>query len=752
MHRATSFLLLAVSLAHASGESQFGNDRVSVSVDENTMTWSAAWTGVEVSLKGVSFAVEVDGKTLKPSACEMRTLRKGDWTEVHQSWTNGVEISRILRVPAVPGGSSVTLSATIVNRTDRDVSLGTQHLIDVYGSWRVGAPNLNPASVYIAGASELQCLPADEVGERNYNSSSVLALFNPKPGAAFVAGFLTAREARPDVSALFRRGEGGVRLLAHQPFLGRKLRPGGSLDLDTVYLDSAPAGYTVLEKYGNAVASAAPEPVRTRATALWCSWYAHRMALSEDLVLSNAAAAARDFKPLGLEFMQLDHGWQRGDVTGDWVPNERFPHGLRWLADELKARHSLKLGLWIAPTDVAETSETFRKHRNWMLKDDRGEPLVNWKWYWKPNPNCYELNASNPEAAKWMEEVFAQLTSSGVSYYKIDFIAASAGEHFVQSNPEVTRGWGVLHKAIESVRRGAGPGAWIRYCQTPPTLSAGRADGTVGGTDTLDAGLNGNIEVLRANARSLAAGYWLNDRLYHREVCDMSVRMQADIEEARLRLAIMTLAGCSISFSDELQHLPPTRIRMMQTSLPPGNPPMKPLDLFERTIPSIWQIHCANEADEWDVVGLFNFEKEPQERSVDLRALGFTPEAEASVFEFWEQKFLGVQKGKISVKLPAQSNRILALRKLAPHPQVIGTDMHVLQGYHELTKMKWDQNSRTLSGECERMPGIAGQLVLYVPAQFTPHFDFPLGTNSAALTHVEDKIWVHELQFAKARA
>jgi hypothetical protein len=386
-----------------------------------------------------------------------------------------------------------------------------------------------------------------------------------------------------------------------------------------------------------------------------------------------------------------------------------------------------------------------------MLKGGDGQPLVNWKWYWKPNPNCYELDASNPAAEKWIEQVFAQLTSWGVSYYKIDFIASSAGEHFVRSNPNVTAGWGVLSHAMAALRRGAGPAAWIRYCQTPPVLSAGLADSVIGGTDTLDAGLNGNIEVLRSSARSLAAGYWLNDRLYHREVCDMSVRMQADVEETRLRLAIMTLAGCSISFSDELQYLPSSRIRMMQACLPPGNPPMKPLDLFERALPSVWRIQCQNQADEWDIVGLFNFENRAEERSVDLTAVGFAAGAEVLAFEFWEEKFLGSHTNKLTLTLPPQSSRILALHKSSTHPQVIGTDLHLLQGYHELKSMNWDSNSHVLSGECERMPHIQGRLFVYVPKGFTPHFDFPLGTNSAALTHIDGRLWAHELNFQHSR-
>ena len=150
---------------------------------------------------------------------------------------------------------------------------------------------------------------------------------------------------------------------------------------------------------------------------------------------------------------------------------------------------------------------------------------------------------------------------------------------------------------MEAIAKGAGEQAWIRYCQTPPILSAGLAHSAYGGDDTLDAGVPGYFHLLSDNAHALAAGYWLNDGPYHREVCDMSVRMQASVEEARVRDAIMTLANCSISWSDELCYLPPSRIRLMQQCLPPGNPPMRPLDLFERDLPSVWHIKVKNDAD-----------------------------------------------------------------------------------------------------------------------------------------------------------
>jgi alpha-galactosidase len=212
-------------------------------------------------------------------------------------------------------------------------------------------------------------------------------------------GFLSALEARPDVSAKYTVGRGGTALCAAQQFMGRRLAAGKTLELDPVYLAASDDPYTGLERYGDAVAAHCRVPIRKGATSLWCSWYAYRMAMTEDLVLANAAIMAQHFKPLGMDIVQMDHGWQQGDLTGNWMTNERFPHGLKWLAEQLRSKYGLKLGIWIAPTYVAETSELFKQHADWMLKDDQGKPKVNWKWYWKPNPDCYELDASNPEAA-----------------------------------------------------------------------------------------------------------------------------------------------------------------------------------------------------------------------------------------------------------------------------------------------------------------------------------------------------------------
>lgn len=751
----------ASSLAHTPEGMLFADRLCSVSADFRGASWNALWAGAgNPAIFGATFSVEIGGQRLVLSGAQpaLKPFRDpiGAGEELRQVWlTNGIRVERELRV--YDGLGVLTLGGRIVNESDKEIALGTANLLELGGNgwWRLGNAAEAPAALFIQSQAILQSLPFPPAGsnappERQYSSGGVLALTARAPSVLLVAGFVRADEASPTVNASFRRAEGGTRLEASCRFLGRRLRSGDTVELNRLYLAADHDAFRALENFGDALARFSAHPVRTGPTGLWCSWYAHRMGMTEDKVLANAEVAARHFKPLGFEIMQLDHGWQRGDITGDWVTNERFPHGLRWLADQLRERHGLRLGVWIAPTDVAETSEVFKQHPEWMLKGDDGKPRVNWKWYWKPNPNCYELDATHPDAARYIVDSFRKLTEQGVSYYKIDFIASAGGEHFIQHDPYATRGWSALRRAMEAIREGAGESAWIRYCQTPPVLGAGLANSTIGGGDTLDAGVPGRFDVLRENAGHLAAGWWLNDRPYHREVCDMSVRMQASVEEVRVRAAMMTLAGCSISWSDELSYLPPSRIRLMQQCMPPGNPPMRPLDLFERDIPSVWHLRATNAAESWDVVGLFNFNSQPEKRAVRFEQLGLDPNAEYLAFEFWNEKFLGRAKAGLELTLPPESSRIISIRRAADRPQLIGTDMHLLQGVHEVRRLDWDATAKTLSGVYHRMAGIKGKAFFYLPEGWYPKFEFPLSPASAQLTHVDGPLWMQEVAFTGA--
>jgi alpha-galactosidase len=725
---------------------RLGNNRVSVILDETEGDWEATWLGqVEAAVRRVRFAVEANGRVLAPRAVKAEAVpltdARGSGLEIRQRWGKQIEVERGIHIDH--GRPAVVVSGRITNHTDRDVTLGSARMVDLSqndrGWWHLGSILRAPAAIGYAGASPA-CRPApdeetlSEAGPQ-YGSAELLALAPRDSPGGLAIGALSARQGSSSVSARFQVGEGGTALAATLNLRGKVLPPGATIALDPVWLSFEDNHSDALEHYGDAVALTAAQPVRTGANALWCSWYPIRMGISEEIVLAHAAIAARHFQPLGLDVIQLDHGWQRGDICGDWFPNERFPHGMKWLSEQLRSRHGLKLGLWIAPTQVALTSRLFRDHPDWMRKNAQGKPAVSGRWFWVPNPEMTVLDASHPAAEKWIEKTFARLSAEGASYYKIDFIAGSPA----------------LARAMAAIRRGAGPKAWIRYCQTPALLSAGLANSAYIGIDTGDAGLRDGINLLRDNAPLLAASYWVNDRLYHREVCDMSVGMKADVEEARFRLTLMTLSGCSISFSDDFRPLQLPRIRMMQQCLPPGNPTARPLDLFERERPSLWHMHCKNSAGEWDAVGIFNFEDQPQERTVDFRSLGLPPGAEATVFEFWEEKYLGCHSGRVTLSLPPRTARLLLIRRLPDRPDVIATNMHVLGGYHEIKRLAWDDRRCMLAGTYQRAPGLEGKAFLYVPARFRPQTDSLSGKGSLRISKIGPNVWVQEIRFKEAQ-
>jgi hypothetical protein len=174
---------------------------------------------------------------------------------------------------------------------------------------------------------------------------------------------------------------------------------------------------------------------------------------------------------------------------------------------------------------------------------------------------------------------------------------------------------------------------------------------------------------------------------------------------------------------------------------------MRPIDLFERDVPSIWQLHCSNDTEQWEIVGLFNFEETPQARAIDFTSLGLDPKSPHAVFEFWEERFHGLHSESFTMTLAPHTSRIVSIRRVTGVPQVVGTDMHVLQGVHELSGVKWDSATSTLSARSRRAPGMRGRVFVYVPDGFAPKFDFPLRDDSAHLTHIDGPLWVRELEF-----
>ena len=97
----------------------------------------------------------------------------------------------------------------------------------------------------------------------------------------------------------------------------------------------------------------------------WCSWFYARIQATEAEQLRNAAFIAQHLKPYGMQWVQIDDGYQR--AFGGWEANELYPHGMAWLATEIR-RLGLQPGIWLAPYAVSEHASLVQTHPEWLAR------------------------------------------------------------------------------------------------------------------------------------------------------------------------------------------------------------------------------------------------------------------------------------------------------------------------------------------------------------------------------------------------
>ncbi|MES4831594.1 alpha-galactosidase, partial [Streptomyces anthocyanicus] len=99
-----------------------------------------------------------------------------------------------------------------------------------------------------------------------------------------------------------------------------------------------------------------------RAGNVWCSWYAYYESITEEQLTKDVTA----LRGLPFDVVQVDDGWER--AVGDWEANDKFPSGMRALADRITDA-GLRPGLWIAPFIVLPGSRTARQRPELLLRD-----------------------------------------------------------------------------------------------------------------------------------------------------------------------------------------------------------------------------------------------------------------------------------------------------------------------------------------------------------------------------------------------
>ncbi len=77
---------------------------------------------------------------------------------------------------------------------------------------------------------------------------------------------------------------------------------------------------------------------------------------------------------LGVDLFVLDDGWEQ--TQGIWKPNlQRLPKGLKPIKEKLDS-YGMKMGVWLSPMGINSTSERYKEHPDWIIKDSEGKPIL----------------------------------------------------------------------------------------------------------------------------------------------------------------------------------------------------------------------------------------------------------------------------------------------------------------------------------------------------------------------------------------
>jgi alpha-galactosidase len=208
-----------------------------------------------------------------------------------------------------------------------------------------------------------------------------------------------------------------------------------------------------------------------RAGNVWCSWYAYYETITETQLTNDITA----LRGLPFDVVQVDDGWETR--VGDWWPNDKFPSGMRALAERVRDV-GLIPGLWLAPFIALPGSELATRRPELLLRDHRGEPVVaGYNW----DTGYYALDLTRADARHHLAEMIGRVVHEwGFRYLKLDFVNAALAP--ADRAPGTGREQ-VYRDALALVRQIAGHDVYLLGSGAPLLPSVGLLDGIRSGPD-----------------------------------------------------------------------------------------------------------------------------------------------------------------------------------------------------------------------------------------------------------------------------
>ncbi|MEW6259207.1 MAG: glycoside hydrolase family 36 protein [Thermodesulfobacteriota bacterium] len=548
-----------------------------------------------------------------------------------------------------------------------------------------------------------------------------VGIFGGYDQEAIVCGFIENRIGLGQL-ILSVTDAGNLSLYTESVFGGQtRLEPGETVSSGKWILYIAADPYAALEGYADIMGRINHARCGSIVNG-WCGWFYTYEFISEEEVLRNAEVAACRLKPFGLEFVQVDEGYQR--YHGEWEGNDRFPHGMKWLADRIRG-YGLKPGIWIAPFVISEPTDVFRNHPDWLLKDAVGRPMRVGPWLSEGSetaktevPKRYCLDISHPEAQRWFFDLFDRAAHEwGYDLFKIDFVAWSILSAYRFHDPGYTPAR-AYRKGLQLIRDAIGPHKHINECGPGPV--------TVGLIDSMRIELDQNYGFSKAawkqyfeegssSAPAAAKRYGFHNRTWTNDA-DHACLQQLSIPQAQAAATLIALSGGNVLSGDRLMDLDPCRMEILRKVFPSYGEAAKPIDLLDSDRPGVFFLDVRKSFGKWGILGLFNADlQQPIRRSIPLARMGLDPKRGYIAYDYWMERLVSKVTDPLEVDVAPGSVTLLAIHERLDRPQVISSDRHVFQGAIELEDVQWMEDTQTLKGVSKGCLHRTDRLTIHLP-------------------------------------
>ncbi|MBN1808103.1 MAG: alpha-galactosidase [Planctomycetes bacterium] len=518
-------------------------------------------------------------------------------------------------------------------------------------------------------------------GSVMYASDMFAIIYSPENKRCLIIGFATGSKFRTSVKAKLKPDG---RIIVHCLNYAQGIIPSQSspVESEVLFAKEYDSPEKALEEYLDEVVRRNGSAPAKRFTG-WSDWQYYRRSITEKDAVENVDALAAGQYPI--EYILIDDGFQK--VFGDWLENnERFPHGIEWLAEYIRDK-GFKPGIWIAPFTAKLDSRLITDHPDWILKGADGKPVL----HKSHMGEIVAVDFTAPGATDWLRNLIDTLVHKyGYRWIKLDGPILRYVEKGRFRKPGVT-GVSMIRECLKLIWDTSGGKAIIE--------GEGYYGPSIGlvHTQRVTQDIQPEWPRLRNTLRDNLAstGYhgklWTNNpdafilrdtRSPYRGEPEPEHILTED--ELQSEITALALTGGTVMLTDKMDELNPERAVLTDVFIPPFEKAVRPIDgeMMHSPYPERFIMHVKKDWGEWWIGACFNWSEEKREFKYALPP-GLK---DAVVVDFWQKGLLGSEKGILKLDVPAHGVRAFSIRRKSQKPQIAGIIRHITQGAVEISR------------------------------------------------------------------